>query len=88
MKKEDCIFCKIAGGEIPSYKVWEDEEFYAFLDIFPNTRGMTLVIPKEHYDSYTFDMEDAVYSRLMLAAKKLGKKLDKSLGTQRTAMVT
>ncbi|MFA5403361.1 MAG: HIT domain-containing protein, partial [Ignavibacteria bacterium] len=54
MKKEDCIFCKIIAGEIPSYKVYEDEDFIGILDIFPNTKGMTLLIPKEHYDSYAF----------------------------------
>lgn len=46
--KEDCIFCKIIKGEIPSYKVYEDEEFLGILDIFPNTKGMTLLIPKNH----------------------------------------
>ena len=46
---EDCIFCKIAKGEIPAYKIYEDEEFLAFLDIFPATEGYTLVIPKKHY---------------------------------------
>ena len=44
---KDCIFCKIAEGKIPCHKVYEDEEFLAFLDINPNTRGMTLVIPKK-----------------------------------------
>ena len=45
----DCIFCKIAKGEIPSVKIWEDDEFFAILDLFPNTKGMTLVIPKSHF---------------------------------------
>lgn len=46
----DCLFCKIIKGEIPSYKIYEDEEFLAFLDIFPKTEGHTLVIPKTHVD--------------------------------------
>ncbi|MBU1085335.1 MAG: HIT domain-containing protein [Candidatus Beckwithbacteria bacterium] len=46
----DCIFCKIVKGEIPCYKIYEDEEFLAFLDIFPNSTGHTLVIPKEHVE--------------------------------------
>jgi len=46
---EDCVFCKIAKGEIPSYKVYEDEKFIAFLDIKPRNPGHTLVIPKEHF---------------------------------------
>lgn len=87
MNKEDCIFCKISGGEIPSYKIWEDDKFIAILDIFPNTKGMTLIIPKEHYDSYAFDMRDEVYSEFMLAAKKVGKLLDEKLKVQRTALV-
>ena len=45
----DCIFCKIIAGEIPSYKVYEDEEFFAFLDIHPQTPGHVQVIPKQHY---------------------------------------
>jgi len=86
--KDDCIFCKIVKGEIPSYKVYEDDEFLGFLDIFPNTDGMTLLIPKNHYDSYTFEMPDEVYTRFFLTAKKLGKLLDKKLNVERTAMVT
>jgi len=87
MNKEDCIFCKISRGEIPSYKIWENEKFFAILDIFPNTKGMTLVIPKEHYDSYAFDMPDEVYTEFMLAGKKVGKLLDEKLKVQRTALV-
>ena len=47
--KEDCVFCKIVKGEIPCYKVYEDEKFLAFLDIQPRNPGHTLVIPKEHF---------------------------------------
>ena len=87
MGVEECIFCKIVKGEIPSYKIWEDEKFIAILDIFPNTKGMTLVIPKAHYDSYAFDMNDNDYSSFMLAAKKVGKIMDTKLNVRRTAMV-
>ncbi len=87
MGKEDCIFCRIASGEIPSFKIWENEEFFAILDIFPNTKGMTLVIPKEHYDSYAFDMPDDVYARFLITAKEVGKLLDEKLNVNRTAMV-
>ena len=87
MKKDNCIFCKIIGGEIPSYKVYEDDEFIGILDVFPNTKGMTLVIPKNHYDSYAFDMPDDVYGRFLLAAKKLGKVIDEKLKVERTALV-
>lgn len=87
MHKDDCIFCKIAKGEIPCYKIKENEEFFAMLDIFPNTKGMTLAVPKKHYDSYIFDMPDDVYSRFLLFAKETGKELDETLGTERTALV-
>ena len=87
MHKVDCIFCKIIKGVIPSYKVYEDEEFLGILDIFPNTRGMILLIPKNHYDSYVFDMPDEVYSKFFLTAKKLGKRIDVKLSVERTALV-
>ncbi|HEQ65362.1 MAG TPA: HIT domain-containing protein [bacterium] len=48
---EDCIFCKIVKGEAPSYKIYEDENYFAFLDLFPHSKGHTLVIPKKHYDT-------------------------------------
>lgn len=83
----ECIFCKIVKGEMPSFKFWEDKEHIAILDIFPNTKGMSLIITKKHYDSYAFDMPDAAYSKIMLAAKKVGKILDKKLKTKRTALV-
>ncbi len=87
MQKKDCLFCKIVKGEVPSYKIWEDKKHIAILDIFPNTKGMTLIIPKEHYDSYAFDMPDKPYSDIMLATKKVSKILDKKLKVTRTAMV-
>lgn len=87
MANENCIFCKIARGEIPCAKIWEDKDFLAFLDINPNTKGMSLVIPKEHYDSYVIDMADKDYSQLFLAAKKVAKLLDSKLKVKRTAMI-
>jgi diadenosine tetraphosphate (Ap4A) HIT family hydrolase len=83
----DCIFCKIIKGEIPGHKIWEDKEFLAILDIFPNTKGMTLVMSKKHYNSYTFEMPDKVYQKFMAAGKQVAKLLDKKLGVQRTALV-
>ena len=53
----DCIFCKIAKGEIPSYKIYEDDNYLAFLDIFPLVEGHTLVIPKKHY-RWVWDVDD------------------------------
>jgi len=82
-----CIFCKIAEGKIDSAKVYEDENYVAILDLNPNTKGMTLVIPRKHFGSYPFEMPDKEYKNLMLAAKRIGLLLDKKLGTKRTAMV-
>lgn len=75
----DCIFCKIVAGEAPCHKIWEDETHLAFLSIFPNTEGFSVVIPKEHHGSYAFDTPDKILSGLILAAKKVGKLLDAKL---------
>ena len=76
---EDCIFCKIVSGEVSSYKIWEDEKHLAFLSIFPNTEGFSVVIPKKHYSSYAFDAPEDVLKELVIAAKKVGKLLDEKL---------
>ncbi len=65
----DCIFCKIARGEAPSHKIWEDDNFYAFLSIYPNTEALTLVIPKEHYESDVFSLPSAVRASLLDASE-------------------
>ena len=70
------IFTKIVNGEIPSWKVAEDENYFAFLDIFPVAKGHTLVIPKKEVD-YLFDLDDETYAGLQLFAKKV------ALGIQR-----
>jgi len=87
LKMKDCIFCKIIKGEVDSVKIWEDNEFLAILDVNPNTEGMTLLLTKEHYDSYAFNMPDEVYKRFMLASKTVAKILEKSLNIKRVAMV-
>jgi len=79
MKNEDCIFCKIVNGDSPSHKVWEDEKHIAFLSIFPNTEGVSVVIPKKHYTSYFVDLPEKVLNELVLASKKVAKLLDESL---------
>lgn len=86
-KMKDCVFCKIVKGEIDSVKIWEDDEFLTILDINPNTKGMTLVLTKHHYDSYAFDMPDDVYQRFMAASKKVARILEKGLNVKRVAMV-
>ena len=78
----DCIFCKIANGEIPSYKVWEDEKFFAFLDIIPWTSGHLLIIPKKHHD-YLFDYDDEDYADIWMKSKMLSQKLLKATGAKK-----
>lgn len=73
---EDCVFCKIVNGELPCHKIWEDEKHIAFLSIFPNTDGFTVVATKEHYPSYAFDLPDDVLKNIIIAAKKVGKLMD------------
>lgn len=74
---ENCIFCKIVKGEIPCYKVWEDENHLAFLSIHPIKDGHTLVIPKKHYP-YTFEIPEVEYTNLWLAVKKVSTLLKNS----------
>lgn len=84
---DECIFCKIVKGEIPSTKVWEDEEFLAILDIQPIVRGMTVVLPKKHYPSKVFEMEKKSYKKFLEAGRKVARKLKKALDVKRVFMV-
>jgi len=83
----DCIFCKIASGEFDSAKIWEDDDFLAVLDLNPNTKGMALVMPKNHFDSDVFLMPDKNYQELMATVKKVSEILRKGLNVNRVAMV-
>ena len=76
---EDCIFCKIVKGDAPSQKIWEDNKHLAFLGIFPNTKGFSVVTTKKHYPSYYFDLPDEVLKDLTIASKKVAKLLDRKL---------
>lgn len=76
------IFSKIVKGEIPSYKIAEDENFYAFLDIFPLGKGHTLVIPKKETD-YIFDINDEEYANMFLFAKRVAKAIEKVIECKR-----
>jgi histidine triad (HIT) family protein len=83
-----CIFCKIVAGKAPSHTIWEDSEHIAFLSIFPNTEGFSVVIPKAHYSSYLFDLPDEIVTKLILAAGKVAKLLDAKLDdVGRTGMI-
>ena len=75
------IFTKIINGEIPSYKIYEDNKTYAFLDIHPETKGHTLVIPKKEVDKI-YNLEDEDYQALMDTVKKLSKHMEDKLGAR------
>lgn len=76
------LFSKIVAGEIPCYKVAENDEFLAFLDIFPLKEGHVLVIPKRETD-YIFDIEDVELGKMMVFAKEVAKKIEKVIPCQR-----
>lgn len=78
MKDETCIFCKIAAGEIPSYTVYEDEDFRAFLDLSPTNYGHTLLIPKNHFKDI-FAIDDAVAAKVLPLAKKIASAMKEAL---------
>ena len=80
------IFTKIIEGEIPCYKIAEDEHHFAFLDINPIAEGHTLVVPKKEMD-YVFDLDDTVLGSLMVFAKKVALAMDGALPTLRTGVI-
>ncbi len=79
------IFSKIIAGEIPSYKIAEDDAHYAFLDINPLNEGHTLVVPKHEVD-YIFDLDDAEYAALTLFAKRVAAAIGKAMPCKRVAV--
>ena len=79
------IFTKIINGEIPCYKVAEDENFLAFLDVNPNAKGHTLCIPKQEINKI-FDIEDDLYLGLMAFSKKIAVALEKTVACKRIGM--
>jgi histidine triad (HIT) family protein len=76
------IFSRIVAGEIPSYKIAEDNRFYAFLDINPLTKGHTLVIPKQETD-YLFDLDDQLLGDMMIFSKKVAQAIEKAIPCKR-----
>lgn len=80
------IFTRIVEGEIPCYKVAENEEFFAFLDINPIKKGHTLVIPKEEVD-YLFDIDDEKLGRMMIFAKQVATQIKAKIECKRVAVV-
>ena len=76
----NCIFCKLAKNEIPSHKIYEDDDFLAFLDVFPSSLGHTLIIPKAHYENI-FDIPEDTAANLQRLVVRTAAALKNSLGT-------
>lgn len=83
---DNCIFCKIAKGEIDSAKIWEDEKLLVFLDVSPLAKGHCLVIPKEHFEN-VFDIAPEVLKEIIILAKNLAGKIQKTLGAKGVNLV-
>ena len=81
------IFDEIIEGNISSWKVWEDDAYLAFLTPFPNTPGLTVVIPKKNPGDYVFVLDEKEITGLMTAAKKVAKLLERALGVKRVGLV-
>jgi len=79
------IFTKIINGEIPSYKIAEDNDFFAFLDINPNAKGHTLCIPKKEVDK-VMDLDEATYMGLMAFSRKVGKAIEAAIDCKRVGL--
>ena len=78
MRDKDCIFCKIAAGEIPSRTIYEDEQFRVIMDISPATKGHALILPKEHYANL-YEIPEEVAADAMKLAKKMATKMTAAL---------
>ena len=79
MRDENCIFCKIANGEIPSTTVYEDDDFRVILDLSSASKGHALILPKEHYANL-YELPDEAASKVLIVAKNVVAKMTKALG--------
>jgi len=87
MIKLDCLFCKIIKGEIPSYKIYEDEIVLAFLDINPKSNGHTLIIPKKHVQDF-MDLDGDTLLHIHIVAKKIATLLEEKLNINGLSLIT
>jgi histidine triad (HIT) family protein len=85
--EENCIFCRIVKGEIPAYKVYENEDVIAFLDAFPTVLGQSLVIPKKHLAPKIYELDEEIYTKIMLTSKKIASAVDKAFKPIKTGIV-
>ena len=83
----DCLFCKIINQEIPSYKIFEDDEFYAFLDIFPKNTGHSLLIPKKHTKDL-LNSDDATFTKAVSVIKKINNLFENKLEAKGLTIIT
>jgi histidine triad (HIT) family protein len=81
----DSIFTRIIKGEIPSYRIAEDEQFYAFLDVFPLVKGHVLVVPKTQVDKF-FDVNDQLLSRWLVFAKPIARAIERAFDCDRCGL--
>ena len=79
MKKEDCIFCRIANGEIPSATIYEDADFRVILDLGPASKGHALILPKEHFDNI-YELDEDTAAKAFVLAKNMAGKMTEALG--------
>jgi histidine triad (HIT) family protein len=84
----ECVFCGIALGKIPSYKVWENEEFTAVLDVFPRIKGQVVLMSKSHLDSDILGLPEETVIKFYLMARVLAGKMKQVLGVGRVCLVT
>jgi len=78
MKDNNCIFCKLAAGEIPTNSIYEDEDFKVILDVGPATRGHALILPKDHYPNL-YELSNETASKIMILAKKMATEMTEKL---------
>ena len=81
MRDKDCIFCKIANGEIPSATLYEDEDFRVILDLGPASKGHGLILPKQHYANI-YEIDETVAAKAFVLAKKMAGKMTKAVNCE------
>lgn len=79
MKKDDCIFCKLANGDIPTNTIYEDEDFRVILDAAPATKGHALILPKNHFANI-YELDDETAAKVFVLAKKMATSMTEKLG--------
>ncbi|HEU0078725.1 MAG TPA: HIT domain-containing protein [Longimicrobiaceae bacterium] len=83
----ECLFCGIVAGSVPGHRIYEDEAHIAFLDIYPASRGQTLVVPRAHRPSDVLGLPEDEFRELMEASRRVADRLRSALGCQRVALV-